>query len=162
VKYTDIDPAARFGMLADEEDSGDRDLRDVDAGRGEGRGRAGRADFPARQQRLSALRNGIVSARGLSSRPKPRKVKGFVKASLQGWKDTIANPDEAADIVMKHVKGLDRRVRHSRRSAIVNALVATPEARAKGLGIIDDKLMAAERRPDRQNRATAGKARFMI
>jgi NitT/TauT family transport system substrate-binding protein len=69
------------------------------------------------------------------------KVRGFIKASLQGWKDTIANPKEAADIVVKHVKGLDPDVVFQE-IAIVNALVATPEAKAKGLGTIDSELMA--------------------
>ena len=68
-------------------------------------------------------------------------MKGFVKASLQGWKDTIANPKEAADIVGKHVKGLDPDVTFQE-IIIVNALVATPDARAKGLGTIDAKVMA--------------------
>jgi NitT/TauT family transport system substrate-binding protein len=71
----------------------------------------------------------------------PAKVKAFVKASLQGWKDTIANPKEAADIVGKHIKGLDPEV-VLQEIVIVNALVATPEARAKGLGTIDAKVMA--------------------
>jgi NitT/TauT family transport system substrate-binding protein len=67
-------------------------------------------------------------------------VKGFIKASLEGWRDTVANPKEAADIVVKHIKGLDPEVAFQE-IAIVNALVATPATRSKGLGIIDDKLM---------------------
>ena len=67
-------------------------------------------------------------------------MKAFVKASLQGWKDTIANPKEAADIVGKHIKGLDADV-VLQEIIIVNALVATPEARAKGLGTVDTKVM---------------------
>jgi NitT/TauT family transport system substrate-binding protein len=68
------------------------------------------------------------------------KVKAFVRASLQGWKDTIANPREAADIVIKHVKGLDPEV-VLQEIAIVNALVATPETRSNGLGSIDPAAM---------------------
>jgi NitT/TauT family transport system substrate-binding protein len=60
---------------------------------------------------------------------------------LQGWKDTVANPREAADIVMKHIKGLDPDVTFQE-ILIVNSLVATADTRSKGLGIIDDKLMA--------------------
>jgi len=69
------------------------------------------------------------------------KVKAFVKASLEGWRDSIANPKEAADIVQKHVKGLDPEVVFQE-IAIVNALVATPETRSNGLGAIDAKVMA--------------------
>ena len=76
-------------------------------------------------------------------------MKGFVKASLEGWKDAIANPKEAADIVGRHIKGLDPEVMFQE-IIIVNALVATPDTRAKGLGTIDAKLMARKRRSDRQ------------
>ena len=69
-------------------------------------------------------------------------MKAFVKASLEGWKDTVANPREAADIVSRHVKGLDPDATFQE-VAIVSGLVATPEARAKGLGLIDAKQMAA-------------------
>jgi len=53
---------------------------------------------------------------------------------------TFANPKEAADIVAKHIKGLDPDVTFQE-IIIVNALVATPDARAKGLGTIDARLM---------------------
>ena len=76
-------------------------------------------------------------------------MKAFVKASLEGWKDTIANPKAAADIVVKHIKGLDPEV-VLQEIVIVNALVATPDTRAKGLGTIDAKVMGDKRRPDRQ------------
>jgi NitT/TauT family transport system substrate-binding protein len=68
------------------------------------------------------------------------QVKAFIKASLDGWRDTVANPREAADIVVKHIKGLDPEVT-LQEIAIVNALVVTPQTRADGLGTIDDKTM---------------------
>ena len=89
---------------------------------------------------LSLYSNGIL-VRDDYLKAEPAKVKAFVKASLQGWKDTIANPKEAADIVGKHVKGLDADVA-LQEIMIVNALVATPESRANGLGTIDAKVMA--------------------
>ena len=89
---------------------------------------------------LSLYSNGIL-VREDYLKAEPAKVKAFVKASLQGWKDAIVNPKEAADIVSKHIKGLDADV-VLQEIIIVNALVATPEARAKGLGTIDAKVMA--------------------
>src|SRR4029077_6242665 len=88
---------------------------------------------------LSLYSNGIL-VREDYLKTEPAKVKAFVTASLQGWKDTIVNPKEAADIVGKHIKGLDADV-VLQEIIIVNALVATPEARAKGLGTIDAKVM---------------------
>ena len=77
-------------------------------------------------------------------------MKAFVKASLQGWKDTIANPAGGR--------------RHRRRSTsrasmptwcfqeivIVNALVATPEARGQGARHHRRQADGGERRSDRQ------------
>jgi len=57
---------------------------------------------------------------------------------------------------MKHVKGLDADVVFQE-IIIVNSLVATPDARSKGLGIIDDKLMAASVELIANNTGAAGK-----
>jgi NitT/TauT family transport system substrate-binding protein len=90
---------------------------------------------------LSLYSNGIlVRADYLAS--DADKVKAFVKASLEGWKDAIANPKEAADIVGKHIKGLDPEVA-LQEIEIVNALVATADTKAKGLGTIDPAVMTA-------------------
>ena len=48
---------------------------------------------------------------------------------------------QASDIVVKHIKGLDPEVAFQE-IEIVNALVATPETRANGLGTIDANAMA--------------------
>jgi len=90
---------------------------------------------------LSLYGNGIVT-REEYIKANAAQVKAFVKASLEGWKDTVANPREAADIVSRNVKGLDADATFQE-VAIVSGLVATPEARAKGLGLIDAKQMAA-------------------
>ena len=90
---------------------------------------------------LSLYSNGIL-VREDYLKAEPRKVKAFVKASLEGWKDTIANPKEAADIGRQAHEGSRSRC-DVPGDRIVSALVATPEARAKGLGTIDAKQMAA-------------------
>jgi NitT/TauT family transport system substrate-binding protein len=124
VKWTNIDPAARVGLLAAKK-------------------------IPAIETFAMSM-PGVVKAVGGADgilvredylKAEPDKVKGFVKASLQGWKDTVANPKEAADIAMKHIKGLDAEVA-LQEIIIVNALVSTPDTKAKGLGTIDPKLMA--------------------
>ena len=69
-------------------------------------------------------------------------MKGFVKASLEGWRDTIADPKAAAEIIAKHVKGLDPDVVLAE-IGIVNDLVVTDQTRAKGLGSIDPAIMEA-------------------
>ena len=61
------------------------------------------------------------------------QVRAFVKASLDGWRDAIANPKAAAEIVAKYIKGLDPDV-VLQEIAIVNDLVLTADTKAKGLG----------------------------
>ena len=83
-------------------------------------------------------------------------MKAFVKASLDGWRDTIADPKAAADIVVKYIKGLDPDV-VLQEIAIVNALVATPDTNANGLGTIDPAVMAASVDLIANNTGAAGK-----
>jgi NitT/TauT family transport system substrate-binding protein len=84
------------------------------------------------------------------------QVRAFVKASLDGWRDTIANPKEAAEIVAKYIKGLDPGV-VLQEIAIVNDLVLTADTKAKGLGAIDPATMAASVDMIARNTGAAGK-----
>jgi NitT/TauT family transport system substrate-binding protein len=140
VKYTNIDPAARIGMLVAKKVP----AIETFAMSMPGVVKASGADaqiFLLADAGLTLYSNGIL-VREDYLKAEPDKVKGFVKASLQGWKDTIADPKEAAAIVAKHIKGLDPEVA-LQEILIVNSLVATPETRGKGLGTIDAKQMAA-------------------
>ena len=138
VKYTNIDPAARVGMLAAKKIPAIETFAMSMPGVVKAVGAAGGADFPARQRRARALLQRHPGARGLSEGRARQGEGASSKPRSQGWKDTIANPKEAADIVGKHIKGLDAEVVFQE-IAIVNALVATPDTRAKGLGTIDAK-----------------------
>jgi NitT/TauT family transport system substrate-binding protein len=141
VKYTNIDPAARIGMLVAKKVPAIETFAMSMPGVVKAAGGADAQMFLLANAGLALYSNGIL-VREDYLKAEPDKVKGFIKASLQGWRDTIENPKEAADIVVKHIKGLDPEVA-SQEIAIVNALVATPESRGKGLGTIDAKQMAA-------------------
>ena len=141
VKYTNIDPAARIGMLVAKKVPAIETFAMSMPGVVKAAGGADAQMFLLANAGLTLYSNGIL-VREDYLKAEPNKVKGFIKASLQGWKDTIAHPKEAADIVAKHIKGLDPDVA-AQEIAIVNALVATPESRGKGLGTIDTKQMAA-------------------
>jgi NitT/TauT family transport system substrate-binding protein len=140
VKYTNIDPAARVGMLAAKKIPAIETFAMSLPGVVKAVGGREAQMFLFANNGLSLYSNGIL-VREDYLKSDADKVKAFVKASLQGWKDVIANPKEAADIVAKHIKGLDADVVFQE-IIIVNSLVATPDARAKGLGTIDAKLMA--------------------
>jgi NitT/TauT family transport system substrate-binding protein len=141
VKYTDIDPATGFDMLA----TGKIGAIETSAASMpavmKAVGVQNAQIFLLANNGLSLYGSGIV-AREDHIKANAAQVKAFVKASLEGWKDTVANPREAADIVSRNVQGLDAGATFQE-VAIMNGLAATPDARAKGLGIIDAKQMAA-------------------
>ena len=141
VKYTNIDPAARIGMLVAKKVPAIETFAMSMPGVVKAAGAHDAQIFLLANAGLTLYSNGIL-VREDYLKSDAAKVKAFVKASLQGWRDTIANPKEAADIVVKHVKGLDPEV-VIQEIVIVNSLVATPDARAKGLGAIDAKVMAS-------------------
>ena len=141
VKYTNIDPAARIGMLVTKKIPAIETFAMSMPGVVKAAGRSEAQMFLLADAGLSLYSNGILVREDYLKSDAP-KVKAFVKASLQGWQDTIANPQEAADIVAKHIKGLDADV-VLQEIVIVNSLVNTPEAKAKGLGSIDARQMAA-------------------
>lgn len=154
VKYTNIDPAARVGMLAAKKIP----AIETFAMSMPGVTKAAGADaqmFLMADHGLTLYSNGIL-AKDDYLKANGAKVRAFVKASLEGWRDAIANPKEAAEIVGKHIKGLDPDV-SLQEIGIVNALVATTETRAKGLGTIDPKVMADSVDMIAKNIGAAGK-----
>jgi NitT/TauT family transport system substrate-binding protein len=90
---------------------------------------------------LKLYSNGLV-VRPDFAKANPELVKGFIKASLMGWRDAMRNPGEAGDIMMKYNKAVKREA-VVEEIAIVGRLVATEETKAKGLGTIDPDTMKA-------------------
>jgi NitT/TauT family transport system substrate-binding protein len=140
VKFTNIDPAARVGMLVAKKIPAIETF--VMSKPGIAKAAAGDDQtFLLADHGLTLYSNGIL-AREDYLKANADKVKGFVKASLEGWRDAIADPKGAAEIIAKHVKGLDPEVVLAE-IGIVNDLVAVPDTRAKGLGLIDPSIMEA-------------------
>lgn len=63
----------------------------------------------------------------------PDVVKKFVRAALRGWKDTFANPQEAAKIQLQYVKALDPQI-VVEEIDILRRVAITPEVEKNGLG----------------------------
>jgi NitT/TauT family transport system substrate-binding protein len=140
VKYTNIDPAARVGMLVSKKIP----AIETFAMSQPGIAKAAPGDaqtFLFADHGLKLYSNGIL-ARADYLAANPAIAKAFVKASLQGWRDTIADPKEAAAIVAKYVKGLDPDIALAEID-IVDDLVVTPRTKADGLGAIDPGIMTA-------------------
>lgn len=65
----------------------------------------------------------------------PEVVKKFVRAALRGWKDALANPKEAAQIQVQHVKALDPQI-IVEEIEILRRIAVTPEVQKNGLGYV--------------------------
>lgn len=63
----------------------------------------------------------------------PDVVKKFVRAALRGWKDTFANPQEAAKIQLQYVKALDPQI-VVEEIEILRRVAITPDVEKNGLG----------------------------
>jgi NitT/TauT family transport system substrate-binding protein len=70
----------------------------------------------------------------------PDSVRRFARASLRGWKDALANPEEAAQLQAQMVKTLNPTM-IAEELQVVRRLAVVPDTQKNGLGWIDrDKL----------------------
>lgn len=65
----------------------------------------------------------------------PDVVRGFVRASLRGWKDAMANPEDAARLQVQHVKALDPSL-IVEELRIVRRLAVVPDTEKNGYGVM--------------------------
>jgi NitT/TauT family transport system substrate-binding protein len=63
----------------------------------------------------------------------PDVVKKFVRAALKGWKDALADPEEAARIQIQYVKALDPQI-IKEELEILKRLAVTPDVEKNGFG----------------------------
>ncbi len=66
----------------------------------------------------------------------PDVVRRFVRASLRGWKDALANPEEAAALQVQHVKALNPQV-IAEELQVVRRLAVVPDTEKNGYGYMD-------------------------
>jgi NitT/TauT family transport system substrate-binding protein len=66
----------------------------------------------------------------------PDVVRRFVRASLRGWKDALANPQEAATLQVQHVRALNPQI-IAEELQVVRRLAVVPDTQKNGLGYID-------------------------
>jgi NitT/TauT family transport system substrate-binding protein len=92
---------------------------------------------------LTLYSNGI-GAKQEYIKKNPGVVKGFVRASLRGWKDAMDNPTEAATLQKKYVKALNKQITIEE-LAILKNLAVTPDTRKNGYGWFSPAKMKASR-----------------
>jgi ABC-type nitrate/sulfonate/bicarbonate transport system substrate-binding protein len=75
----------------------------------------------------------------------PEKVKAFLEAEIRGWKDALADPDEAARLAVEEY-GADLKLdlkKELEQSEVQSELIVTPEVESNGLFTISDELIDA-------------------
>jgi NitT/TauT family transport system substrate-binding protein len=81
-----------------------------------------------------------IGVKGDFLKKDPEAVRGFVRAALRGWKDALANPEEAARIQAQYLKALDPAIVVDELK-ILSRIAITPEVQQRGFGVMNkDKL----------------------
>jgi len=75
-------------------------------------------------------------------RANPQAVRGFVRAALKGWQYTLANRDEAADIMVRAAPALDRGIVREEID-LLERIAVTEDVRQHGFGHIRMEKMQA-------------------
>ncbi|MFO1303058.1 MAG: ABC transporter substrate-binding protein [Burkholderiales bacterium] len=90
---------------------------------------------------LNAYGSGFATTEDLIAK-RPDALKKFLQASYKGYQFALANPEQAADIMVKAYPTVDRAVALQQIKDI-NVLVSDPQAKDKGLGYMRDDRMNA-------------------
>jgi NitT/TauT family transport system substrate-binding protein len=70
----------------------------------------------------------------------PEVVKKFTRAALKGWRDALADPQEAARIEIRYVKALDPQI-VVEEIAILKRIAITPDVEKNGFGYVSTERM---------------------
>ncbi len=74
----------------------------------------------------------------------PEAVAGFLRATVRGWKDVIADPEGAIEIVAKSDPLIDKALERERLQLALDTNVLTPYVRKNGIGdVVEDRLRNA-------------------
>ena len=130
VQFTNVDGAARVSMLLTEKVPAIETFILGQPGIERGAGDKKVATFLLADHGLELYSSGILSTEAFL-KANPDVAKAFVAASMRGWKDALANPEEAAKLMIEQVKALapEAVVAELR---IVRDLAITPDVQAKG------------------------------
>lgn len=88
---------------------------------------------------LDIYANGI-GAKGDYLQKNPDVARRFVRAALRGWKDAMANPEEAAKLQSQYVKGLDEAITIEE-LRILRRLAVVPDTEKNGYGAMNREKM---------------------
>jgi len=139
VSWLNVDPAAKVPALVGKRVDGVgtyyTDLPMFEKGMGKGKVRSMRwSDFNFDPYSISIIAN------EQTIRSKPDMLKAFLEASYMGWRDALANMDEAITIFKKRVPELDQPVARAAMPMVYD-LLASKRYEEHGIGWIDQQKM---------------------
>jgi len=92
---------------------------------------------------LDLYGNGVMASPAWIEK-NPDAVRAFLRGLTKGWKDVIANPDEAIDILRKREPLLDKEVEKQRLMLSIQNNMLTPDVKKNGFGaVVPDRLNKA-------------------
>jgi NitT/TauT family transport system substrate-binding protein len=141
VRFTNIDGSARVGMLLADKVPAIETFILAKPGIERTAGPDKVTTFLLADHGLDLYSSGLLATDAFLA-ANPGVAKAFVKASMMGWRDAMANPQEAAKLMTDQVKALQPEAVLSELQ-IVRDLAVTPDVRAKGFGTIDRNRFAA-------------------
>ena len=83
------------------------------------------------------LYGNVVMVNAAFAKEKPEAVKGFIKALVKGFKDTVADPSTAVDSVIKRNDVVKKDVELERLRMVLDQNMLTPWVKANGWGGVD-------------------------
>jgi NitT/TauT family transport system substrate-binding protein len=106
-------------------------------------------DVPANDIRIMlmsdyrlGLYGNVVMVEPAFAKANPALVKGFVKATIKGWQDTVKDPEAAIKSLMKRNQIAEEKVELDRLKMSIRDNVLTPWVKANGFGGIDEARLA--------------------
>lgn len=95
--------------------------------------------FPAHGVKLYG---NVIIATPKIIKENPQAVKGFITAFLKGARDVMASPDASIDYVKARDGIIDVALEKRRLRLAIDAVVASPDARAEGFGVVNGGRLA--------------------
>lgn len=81
--------------------------------------------------------NAVIASGGFIE-SNPDAVAGFIRATIRGWKDVIADPQGAVEIVAKSDPLIDKALEVERLNLALDVNVLTPHVKENGIGDVDE------------------------
>jgi NitT/TauT family transport system substrate-binding protein len=92
--------------------------------------------FYYRDYGLDLYGNGIAASPQFL-KEHPDAVKGFIRASIKGFRDTVKNPEEAIAMTLKYEPLLNANIERDRLKLVMECCIVTPNVLKHGIGYVD-------------------------